>query len=123
MGPCKITPKATRGVCGADADLIVSRNILRSLAAGVAQHGAHARELMLLLKAVAEGNLDLPILDPEKLKATAVQFGIEVEGREINHIALDLANVLLEDLSRAVPDEYKTIKACAPPGRQKFGKS
>lgn len=122
MGPCKITPKATRGVCGADADLIVSRNILRSLAAGVAQHGAHARELMLSLKAVAEGNLDLPILGPEKLKATAVQFGIEVEGREINHVALDLANVLLEDLSRAVPDEYKTIKACAPPERQKVWK-
>ena len=39
MGPCKITPKTPLGVCGADADLIVSRNILRSAAAGVAQHG------------------------------------------------------------------------------------
>lgn len=122
MGPCKVTPKATRGVCGADADLIVSRNILRSLAAGVAQHGAHARELMLSLKAVAEGNLNIPILGVDKLKATATQFKIEVENREINDIALDLANILLEDLSRAVPDEYKTIKACAPPERQKVWK-
>lgn len=122
MGPCKVTPKATRGVCGADADLIVSRNILRSLAAGVAQHGAHARELMLSLKAVAEGDLNIPILGVDKLKATAAQFGIEIKDREINKIALDLANVLLEDLSRAVPDEYKTIKACAPPERQKVWK-
>ena len=29
MGPCKITKKADRGTCGADADLIVSRNLLR----------------------------------------------------------------------------------------------
>ena len=78
MGPCKIT---TKGVCGADADLIVSRNILRSLAAGVAQHGAHARELMLSLKAVAEGNLNIPILGIDKLKSTAAQFGIKTEGR------------------------------------------
>lgn len=46
MDPCKITPQAPRGVCGADADLIVSRNLLRSAAAGVAQHGAHAREVI-----------------------------------------------------------------------------
>ena len=26
MGPCRITPKAPRGVCGADADTIVARN-------------------------------------------------------------------------------------------------
>lgn len=25
-GPCKITPKSPKGVCGADADTIVSRN-------------------------------------------------------------------------------------------------
>ena len=26
MGPCRITPKAPRGVCGADADTIAARN-------------------------------------------------------------------------------------------------
>jgi carbon-monoxide dehydrogenase catalytic subunit len=40
MGPCKVTARSTRGVCGADADLIVARNILRWVAAGVASHGA-----------------------------------------------------------------------------------
>lgn len=47
MGPCRITAKAPKGVCGADADLIVARNLLRSAAAGAAQHGMHAREVML----------------------------------------------------------------------------
>ena len=50
MGPCRVTTKSPRGVCGADADLIVSRNLLRSAAAGVAQHGMRAREVMLALK-------------------------------------------------------------------------
>ena len=34
MGPCRITKKSPRGVCGADADLIVARNLLRAVAAG-----------------------------------------------------------------------------------------
>ena len=34
MGPCKITPKSPRGVCGADADLIVARNMTRAAAGG-----------------------------------------------------------------------------------------
>lgn len=33
-GPCKITPKSPRGVCGSDADTIVARNFLRAVSAG-----------------------------------------------------------------------------------------
>lgn len=33
-GPCRITPKSPRGICGADADTIVTRNFLRSVASG-----------------------------------------------------------------------------------------
>jgi len=33
-GPCRITPDAPRGVCGASADTIVARNFLRAVAAG-----------------------------------------------------------------------------------------
>ncbi|MGA2660928.1 MAG: carbon monoxide dehydrogenase, partial [Verrucomicrobiota bacterium] len=38
MGPCRITPKAPRGVCGANADTIVARNYVREVASGVAAH-------------------------------------------------------------------------------------
>ena len=118
MGPCKVTPKSPRGVCGADADLIVARNLLRSVAAGVAQHGMHAREVMLSLKWAAEGKLDIPIMGQQKVKDTAKAFGIKTEHRTIKHIAADLADVLLADLSRTLPEEYKTITACAPKERQ-----
>ena len=33
-GPCRVTPKAPKGICGATADVIVSRNFLRAVAAG-----------------------------------------------------------------------------------------
>ncbi|MDD3220479.1 MAG: anaerobic carbon-monoxide dehydrogenase catalytic subunit [Lachnospiraceae bacterium] len=33
-GPCRITPNAPRGICGANADTIVTRNFLRAVASG-----------------------------------------------------------------------------------------
>lgn len=118
MGPCKITPKSPRGVCGADADLIASRNLLRAAAAGVAQHGMHAREVILSLKRAAQGELDLPILGKNKIIAVAQKFGIPVKHRSLKNITIDLCNILLEDMSRTDPSEYKTIRAMAPPERQ-----
>lgn len=122
MGPCRITPKASRGVCGADVDLIVARNLLRGAAAGAAQHGMHAREVVLSLKWAAQGKLDIPIVGEYKVLSTAKAFGIPTEGRTVNEVAIDLADALLEDLSRTEPDEYKTIKALAPPERQETWK-
>jgi carbon-monoxide dehydrogenase catalytic subunit len=122
MGPCRITPKANRGVCGADADLIVSRNLLRAGAAGAAQHGMHAREVILNLKWAAEGKLDVPIIGAQKVKDVAKAFDLETENRTVNEIASELADVLLEDLSRPTPDDYRTIKALAPAERQQVWK-
>ena len=123
MGPCRITKKSPRGVCGADADLIVARNLLRAVAAGTAQHGMHAREVILSLKWAAEGKLDLPIIGEEKMIATAASFGIPTEGRTVNEIAIDFANTLLADLSRPeATEEYQTIKYASPPERQKVWK-
>ena len=122
MGPCRITPKASRGVCGADADLIVARNLLRSGAAGAAQHGMHAREVILNLKWAAMGKLDVPIIGAQKVKSVAAAFGIETGDRSVNEIAIDLADALLADLSRAEPGEYRTIGALAPAERQQVWK-
>ncbi|MDE5885016.1 MAG: anaerobic carbon-monoxide dehydrogenase catalytic subunit [Oscillospiraceae bacterium] len=119
MGPCRITQKSPKGICGADADLIVARNLLRSAASGAAQHGMHAREVMLALKYAAEGKLDVPILGEQKIRSTAETFGIAQKDRQLKDVARDLADVLLDDLSRTVPGEYQTISACAAPERQK----
>src|SRR5450631_1729189 len=55
MGPCRITPKAHLGICGADADTITARNLLREIAAGTAAHSDHGRALVRTLKMVAQG--------------------------------------------------------------------
>jgi len=66
MGPCRITPKAKLGICGADADTITARNLLREIAAGTAAHSDHGRMLVRTLKRVAQGKGgDYKISDPK----------------------------------------------------------
>jgi carbon-monoxide dehydrogenase catalytic subunit len=80
----------------------------------------HAREVILSLKWAAEGKLDLPILGGQKIRSVAAAFGIRTERRQLKNIAADLADALLDDLSRSDPHEtYRTIGAMAPPERQK----
>jgi len=119
MGPCKITAKSPKGVCGADADLIAARNLLRHIGAAVAGHGARGRESMLALKYAAEGKIKIPIAGKAKLKAVAQTFGIDTKGKSLKKIASKIANILLEDLSQTIPAEHKTLKAFAPPERIK----
>ena len=117
MGPCNVTPRSPRGVCGADADVIVARNILRWVAAGVASHGARSREVLLALKAAAEGRLDRPILGEAKARTVAKALGIDAEGKTLEQLAGAIADVLLDDLARAVPGPHRTLEALAPPER------
>ena len=117
MGPCKITKKSPRGVCGADADLIVARNLLRWVAAGTAAHGARGREVMLALKASGEGRLNMPIAGIDKVYKAAKQLGIDTEGKSAETVAVELADLLIEDLSRGVPERHKTLHAFASPER------
>lgn len=46
LGPCRFFNEGTRGVCGASRDLIIARNLLRSVAAGAAAHCGHARHML-----------------------------------------------------------------------------
>lgn len=118
MGPCRITKKCPRGVCGADADVIVARNLLRALAAGAAAHGARGRESMLALKRAGEGTLDLPIEGEQKIRAVSEIYGLHTQGKTIKELAVEVADILLKDLSRTVPDPHRTLAAFAPKERQ-----
>jgi carbon-monoxide dehydrogenase catalytic subunit len=117
MGPCRITAKSPKGVCGADAHVIVARNILRWVAAGVGAHGARGREAMLALKGAAEGNLDIPILGTDKVIGTAKAFGIFSEKKTVQELAGEIAMILLDDLCRTLPGPHRTLEALAPKER------
>lgn len=45
MGPCRISAKTPRGLCGADEHTIVGRNFARMCAGGTAAHSDHARDI------------------------------------------------------------------------------
>jgi carbon-monoxide dehydrogenase catalytic subunit len=99
MGPCRIDPFGegpARGVCGADADTIVARNLARMAAVGSSSHSDHGRKAALLLKAVATGhNTDYRLTDTEKLLGVALRLGIETDGRSYPEIANDVADAAI----------------------------
>jgi len=121
MGPCKITPKAPRGICGADADTIVARNFLREVSAGTAAHSDHGRHLVLRLIKVAEGKGgDYLIKDKEALYRAADMYNINCDNRTNEEIAIDLANLFLEEFMLQ-EEQIKTLRL-APLNRQNIWK-
>jgi len=99
MGPCRIIPPhRIRGVCGADADLIVSRNLLDMIATGSAAHSDHGRDIVETLYLVGTGETtDYGITDEEKLRLLAREFSIGTENRNANEIAALLGRAMLEE--------------------------
>ncbi len=106
MGPCRIEPfgkRPTRGVCGADADTIVARNLLDDLATGAAAHSDHGREVVEVMLETAEGRSQgYHITDETKLQAVAAEYGIRIDKKKKEEVAKELALSLLE--------EYGTVK-------------
>jgi carbon-monoxide dehydrogenase catalytic subunit len=101
MGPCRVDPFGEgpqKGVCGADADIIVARNLGRTIAAGAAAHSDHGRDILEVFAELAEGKTSgYEIRDPDKLRALAEEWGVGTEGREAFEIAQDLASAMMED--------------------------
>jgi carbon-monoxide dehydrogenase catalytic subunit len=101
MGPCRVDPFGEgpqKGVCGADADIIVARNLGRMIAAGAAAHSDHGRDLVEVLAAVAEGRAPgYAIADPAKLDRVAAEYGIALEGKTAVQVAGELAHAMQED--------------------------
>jgi len=117
MGPCRITAKAPRGVCGADADTIVARNYLREVAGGAAAHSDHGRHVVLLLRkaALGEGGA-YQIKDEAALRRAARLYDIEEVGRDAGDVALELAEVFLREFTKQ--EEVLQTLTLAPLNRQ-----
>lgn len=101
MGPCRIDPfgnGATAGVCGATAETIVARNLLRAIAGGAAAHSDHGRDIVEALWHTARGEApDYQITDQTKLTALARELNLNTENRPATEIAAEIADRALEE--------------------------
>lgn len=102
MGPCRISPKEggkmQRGVCGADAHVIVARNFGRFVAGGAAGHSDHGRDLIEVLDAIATGHTETyRITDEAKLRRVAAELGISTENKSSREVATELVDVCFSD--------------------------
>jgi len=104
MGPCRIDPfgeGAQKGVCGASADTIVARNLLRMIATGAAAHSDHGRDIAEALLLASEGKTrDYKISNPVKLREVASVYGIKVEKRDDLEIARQIAQKVLSEFGQ-----------------------
>ena len=97
MGPCRIDPfsedpEEQCGVCGATADTIAARNLVRMIASGAAAHSDHGRDVAHTLLMAAEDEApDYEIKDEVKLHALAEEYGIATEGKGKKELAKAVA--------------------------------
>ena len=99
MGPCRITRKSPRGICGCDVHGIVGRNFLRFTAGGSATHSDHGREICHTLYQAKEGG-NYQVKDPEKLVRIAKEWGVETEGKDIYDLAHEIAEIGLMEYGK-----------------------
>jgi carbon-monoxide dehydrogenase catalytic subunit len=104
MGPCRIDPfggGAQEGICGATAETIVARNLLRNICSGAAAHSDHARDVVHALSLAAAGTSEAyRIRGPRKLRKLAEEYGVAHEGRGDGDVARDVARLLLAEFGR-----------------------
>jgi carbon-monoxide dehydrogenase catalytic subunit len=108
-GPCRITPNAPKGICGATADVMVIRNFLRAVAAGsgcyihVVENAARNLKNTALAKGELKG---LKTLD-----RLSSMFGIEAT--DLYEKAIKVADAILSDLYRPDFEQMQLVQKMA----------
>ena len=104
MGPCRVDPFGAgpqKGVCGATADIIAARNLVRMIASGAAAHSDHGRDVAhTLLSAATDPNCDYEIKDEKKVRALAEEFGIATDGKSKEELAKAVAETSLAEFGQ-----------------------
>jgi carbon-monoxide dehydrogenase catalytic subunit len=131
MGPCRLPlPKdydeasdERKGLCGATANTIAARNFLRMIAAGAAAHSDHGRSVAEVFMSAARKETDAyKIKDERKLMELAPHLGIattvevdgEVQDRDIDEVALEVAEKALNEWGKA-EGELEFLKRAPKP--------
>jgi carbon-monoxide dehydrogenase catalytic subunit len=138
MGPCRVPlPKGgiegedtRKGLCGATANTIAARNFARMVAAGAAAHSDHGRCVAEVFMSAARKESDAyKIKDVPKLLAVAKNLGVdttvevdgEVKDRDIDEIAVETAEIALNEWGKA-EGELVYLKRAPEPLYEKWTK-
>lgn len=108
-GPCRITPKAPRGICGATADVIVARNFLRAVASGSGCYIHIVENTALNVKKTAE--IKGEIKGEKSLAKLAEIFG--VQGTDKWDTAKQVAQKVLDDLYKPEYEKMELVEKMA----------
>lgn len=114
-GPCRITPKAPRGICGATADVIVARNFLRAVASGSGCYIHIVENTALNVKKTAE--IKGEIKGEKSLARLAEIFG--VQGTDKWDTAKQVAQKVLDDLYKPEYEKMELVEKMAYAPRSK----
>ena len=108
-GPCRITPKAPRGICGATADVIVARNFLRAVARGSGCYIHIVENTALNVKKTAMEKGE--IKGERSLKRLADAFG--VQGKDKWETAQIVAEKVIADLYKPEYEKMELVEKLA----------
>ena len=93
LGPCRISGRSLKGICGASADTIVARNLLMMIGRGTAAHSSHALHVASTLLKTIRDNTTFRIKEPIKLESVARKIncsepGIQAMGKAVAELAI-----------------------------------
>ncbi|WP_317346798.1 anaerobic carbon-monoxide dehydrogenase catalytic subunit [Blautia argi] len=108
-GPCRITPKAPRGICGATADVIVARNFLRAVASGSGCYIHIVENTALNVKKTVE--IKGEIKGEKSLARLAEIFN--VQGVDKWDTAKQVAQKVLDDLYKPEYEKMELVEKMA----------
>ncbi|MDR1908380.1 MAG: anaerobic carbon-monoxide dehydrogenase catalytic subunit [Spirochaetaceae bacterium] len=114
-GPCRITPDSPHGICGASADVIAVRNLLRAVASGSGCYIHVVENTALNLKNTAKARGKFR--GPGALERLAKTFG--VSGADQWETAEKVADAVLADLYKPEYIKMDLVEKMAYPPRFK----
>ncbi|MEY7998864.1 anaerobic carbon-monoxide dehydrogenase catalytic subunit [Clostridium sp. Mt-5] len=108
-GPCRITPKSPRGVCGATADTIVARNFLRAVAAGSGCYIHIVENTARNLRSIGETHGKIKGINT--LNSLAEKLGIRES--DLHKKAVLVADIVLKDLYKPKFEKMEIVNKLA----------
>ncbi len=130
-GPCRLSPAKPKGVCGADADTIATRNFLRSVAAGSGCYTHVVENTAKRLKELAKEYYEKgeKICNKDSVAKLASMLGVACGGNcepgcphNCAQSAITIADVVIADVRRPIDEELELLPKIALPQRYELWK-